>query len=233
METELLPIKSKNNFRYERKFTTNLLSISQIEYIIKTHSSFFKEIYYPRRINNIYFDTNNLDFYYQNLEGYRERKKVRIRWYGDTFSRVTNPILEIKFRNGLVGNKWHFHLKPFSFNKFNNLMFKELISSSKVPKAIIELTSSLRPTLLNSYKRTYFQSQNKKFRLTLDNSLTYKNLNKGFTFVSNRMYEKKGEIILELKYGLEDDPQSNRISSQFPFRISKSSKYCDGIQLFV
>ena len=37
-------------------------------------------------------------------------------------------------------------------------------------------------------------------------------------------------VILELKYQEEYDEEANSIINQFPFRLSKSSKYVNGIQ---
>ena len=38
--------------------------------------------------------------------------------------------------------------------------------------------------------------------------------------------------VVELKYGLEDDRLANRISNEFPFRLSKNSKYVNGVNNF-
>ena len=56
-------IKTKNKeytkldtFRYERKFKPESLSIRQIENIVLGSAAFFRLIYHPRYVNNIYFD---------------------------------------------------------------------------------------------------------------------------------------------------------------------------------
>ena len=39
---------------------------------------------YPESIvNSLYFDTADLEDYYRSEEGYFERSKIRIRWYGN------------------------------------------------------------------------------------------------------------------------------------------------------
>ena len=63
-------------------------------------SNFFFNIHYPsRKVNSIYFDTNNYSSIRQNLDGISEKKKIRVRWYGDK-KNITDPILEIKSKKG-------------------------------------------------------------------------------------------------------------------------------------
>ena len=66
--------------------------------------AFFKEIYYERRVNNIYLDSFDYANYYANINGEQNRVKQRIRWYGDTFDAKT-PILEYKIKHGELGIK--------------------------------------------------------------------------------------------------------------------------------
>ena len=44
---------------------------------------FFKEQYQNRKVNSIYFDDLNYSSIKQNLDGVSDKKKYRIRWYGD------------------------------------------------------------------------------------------------------------------------------------------------------
>ena len=67
--------KTVNNFRYERKFLVNETRYENIEALVKIHPIQFREIYQPRFVNNIYLDTFNLDFYYDNIIGTADRKK--------------------------------------------------------------------------------------------------------------------------------------------------------------
>ena len=51
--------------------------------------------------------------------------------------------------------------------------------------------------------------------------------------MSNWMAHKKTDhrsVILELKYGIEDDAAASKVSTFFPFRMTKSSKYVQGIE---
>ena len=147
-----MPIKH----RYETKFSVIDLNRNEIENIIKTHPAMFHEIYSKRNVNNIYFDNSDLTSFIDNIEGERDRKKVRIRWYGDLFGPCKNPILEIKYKTGLLGWKERHNLKDFNLDieKYFNYkdIFDYLIESKKFDLYKLDL-QFLTPTLLNRYER--------------------------------------------------------------------------------
>lgn len=220
----------KHNFRYERKFTVpNEFSLNTIEQFIKRNKVLFREVFHLRQVNNIYFDTAAYNDYLDNVLGVSDRKKIRIRWYGDTFGEIKKPVLEIKIKKGIVGDKWSYKLKPFVLNNnFNNIETQNIFKDSELPLPILESVKMVSPTLLNSYLRKYFLSANKKFRVTLDYKLLYHKIDKRFNNF-NFMPTTDANKIVELKYGLSDDKMANTISTQFPFRLNKNSKYINGI----
>lgn len=219
-----------NNFRYERKFTVpNEFSLKTIEQHIKHNNALFREAFHLRKVNNIYFDTTAYNDYFDNVLGVSDRKKIRIRWYGETFGSVRKPILEIKIKKGLVGDKWSFKLKPFMLdNNLNNGILQEVFKDSNLPLPILESVKMVTPTLLNSYSRKYFISANKQYRVTLDFSLLYYKIEKRFNNFNLKPASDENKII-ELKYGLNDDSKASTIVTQFPFRLNKNSKYVNGI----
>ena len=223
-------LEKKHNFRFERKFTVpDAYTLKEIEQITKNNSFLFREVFHERQVNNIYFDTVGYNDYFDNVLGVSNRKKIRIRWYGDTFGQIKKPVLEIKIKKGLVGDKWSYKLKPFTLDSsFTNETIKEVFRTSDLPLPIYESTKMVFPTLLNSYSRRYFLSANNKFRVTLDYDLLYHQIDKRFNNFS-RKPESDPNKIVELKYALEDDDQANAISTQFPFRLNKNSKYVNGV----
>ena len=48
---------------------------------------------------------------------------------------------------------------------------------------------------------------------------------------NDRAYLEEDEIVVELKYGCEQEARAAPVVGAFPFRISKSSKYATGVQL--
>ena len=80
--------------RYERKYLVeknNSLVFKQ--FLIRNN---FKSVYEKRKVNSIYFDTNDFKFYEENINGISRRKKVRLRWYNNQFKK---PTVEIKIPN--------------------------------------------------------------------------------------------------------------------------------------
>ena len=219
-------------YRYERKFVLSGLSRAEVFHRVKMHPAFFREIFHPRRINNIYLDTDKLQFFKDNQIGIAERKKVRVRWYGETFGTAKNPKLEYKIKSGLTGDKNTFSLPEYDVSKHLIVNdFCDYLQSAKLANPVAADLQILSPSLLNCYQRTYFQTPDKKFRLTVDEDLTYYRINRPETYFQAKHIEK-GSIIIELKYAPENDLEAGKIMNLLPFRLDKSSKYVNGVEFF-
>jgi hypothetical protein len=217
--------------RYERKYLITDMQLAAVLQQIKLHPAGFSGIFYPRYINNIYFDTENLDAFYENLIGQGRRKKARIRWYGDLKGEIEKPVLEFKLKEGLLGNKLSFPLKGFVFDKhFNSGFLKKVLLESNLPDWALESVIKQNPALVNRYKRTYFMSFDRKFRLTVDEELAYYEIRQlAPNFLDKNIFSD--DVILELKYALNDDKLAGSVGSYIPFRLTKNSKYVNGIGL--
>tara|TARA_B100001964_G_scaffold197137_1_gene222018 strand:+ start:563 stop:1243 length:681 start_codon:yes stop_codon:yes gene_type:complete len=221
----------KNNiFRYERKFFITSITKAEIEKLVMFHPANFSEVFYERSINNIYFDTPMFKSYFDNIDGNSDRTKVRIRWYGELYDNIKKPTLELKIKNGILGHKLHFLLKPLNTTtQLNKLDIVQLTSNVDIPQHILAKIKVLTPTLLNRYNRKYFLSADKRFRITIDtNQVFYKicSINRYFL---NRCRDNSS-IVLELKYDRNADKDASYITESIPFRLTKSSKYVRGIE---
>ncbi|MDA9816505.1 VTC domain-containing protein, partial [Alphaproteobacteria bacterium] len=158
------------------------------------------------------------------------RRKVRIRWYGSLFGECKNPFLEIKNKVGQLGSKKRFELPEFQIDRGTNIRsinFFDNLTSVEEKYNYLQFLPFLKPELLNSYERTYYLSQNKKFRITLDKNMEYYSL-----FSSKKPLKTFNDAqnnILELKYDVTSSKEANQITKHFPFRVTKSSKYVSGI----
>jgi len=207
--------------RYERKYKIENLSYSLVEQSIRLHPAGFRKIFPDRQVNNIYFDTSDWTTFKENVMGIAERKKFRIRWYGENLQDIEQPIFEIKIKSNQLGDKISHPILPFQLSKLD-LTFNEIqnLSEAKV---------SLLPTLLNSYHRSYFGTPDGKFRITLDRKLRYFSLLNNFIFNTYQIQDEG--VVMELKYKETLDLATDRITQHFPFRMTKSSKYVSGIEL--
>lgn len=219
-----------NNLRYERKFFISQLNKYELETIVKLHPSIFDEIYYERYVNNIYFDSFDMINYFDNVDGQSQRFKFRIRWYGDLLGVIEKPILEVKIKQGQLGGKLHYPLDSFSLDEhLTNDKMSKIISASKIPDKLKYILLSLEYTLLNSYTRKYYQSKDKRYRITIDSNMRYVQLSRLHNPYLNELVDYLHNI-LELKYDKGDDEGARIITSYFQFRMTKSSKYVTGIE---
>ena len=225
---------TQSNLRFERKFVfTNTPTQYLIEKLILNNAYCFTEIYTRRTVNNIYLDDNDLSFYRQNVSGDEWREKYRLRWYGDNFSEINNPTLEIKKKYGDVGDKVSFKLTGFILNieglSMDEVYAKILLEVKNTKnKALLSKMTNLSPTLYNSYERQYFLSHCENFRITSDyNMKFYSPQMKDYLATEMRL----SDTILELKYDRQHDDESRQLSQQLNSRLSKNSKYVRGIEL--
>lgn len=214
------------DYRYERKYTIASTDVNDIVEIIRTHPFLFKEIYYERTVHSIYFDTPDLFSYYEAIDGSPQKSKVRIRWYDDEYQKSS---LEIKYKNGSVGSKNTYKLKDFSIKGNLRKNYISSIKQADIPADIMADLKGLIPTTTNNFKRRYFISSDKKFRITIDYDLKFKRLLSSTFREKNYFQPNKGFAILEVKYAGKENQDLEKVLRGLPFRISKFSKYAVGV----
>ncbi len=218
-------------YRYERKFLLDDLPIWQVVTIIKLHPGMFSETYPPRFVNNLYLDSPDMENYYDNVNGAALRRKVRVRWYGTPFGKKNHPVLEIKVKNGLAGTKYAYPLAPFCLDQsFSSRYFRSILLNSGLPENVYRDLSRYEVVLLNRYYRYYYASRDDNFRVTLDSQMSFYRVNStiGNSFLHRQMNHRN--LVVELKYDIDQDLKANRVASFFPFRVTKNSKYVEGIE---
>ena len=195
------------------------------------HSAFFSEIFHERYINNIYFDFLNFNNFKDNIDGNMYRTKYRIRWYGDMLTKIETPVLELKIKKGLVGTKESYKLNQFELEKgIDILKIRNLIKVSKINSNVKFSLLDQIPVMLNRYKRKYYVSNDKKFRITIDDEQSFYKINR-FNNSFLNSHKDLNNVIVELKYDKQNESEVNQITNEFPFRVTKSSKYARGIEL--
>ena len=206
--------------RFERKWvfkSNNYLAL--INSLIR--SKLFFRNHYPRRnVNSMYFDTHDFISIRQNLDGVSNKKKIRIRWYGDK-DVLIKPIIEIKSKKGFETKK-----ESISIKELDNL---KLLSIENLKTAQEKLNIKLKqkkiiyPVLTTHYVREYFISLNGKIRATIDYNLRS-------IFLSNLsqidiIKNFKNVCILELKYSTSLDKYVRENLKDISLRLSKNSKF--------
>ncbi len=216
--------------RYEQKFVFECKHPAYVEALVKNHPANFHEIFRLRHVNNIYFDKPGLSYFSDNYDGDNHRQKVRIRWYGDTFGQITNPVLEFKIKHGELGSKKTFRLPDFTLEKgFNMPEINKILAQANLPVGVSENMKGLEARLLNTYYRRYYRSFDHLFRFTIDHKLEYYEFSQQQNFFHHRVADLQN-VILELKYDVEFASKASVISTKLPIRMCKFSKYVSGIE---
>ena len=219
-----------NGFRFERKFVSTYSNLGRVNASIKHNQALFRQSFPSRQVNNIYFDTPGADCYFDNLFGIGKRWKARIRWYGDLFQDIAQPVLEIKMKQGHLGTKKSWVLDPIVLNgdSNNTRRIKNVLNKSDIPADVKNKLLGMQPVLVNNYQRSYYISANSWFRLTLDSQLEYRDF-RFFKKHGKQIFRENGKLVLELKYAKEHDLLAGSITNSFPFRLNKNSKFVSGM----
>lgn len=208
----------KNKFRYERKYI--IQNVDLPSFIFEIQNNCFLEVFKERKINNLYYDSINLDSIFDNIDGLSNRKKYRVRWYGDTFKSSLKQF-EIKFKSEFLNSKKIINIGEFQIKNHNDfhqtyIRLLEILKENHLPLFCEMNTKFLK--LYNSYKRKYFLSGDKKIRITIDKELKF------YSPITKNKFEEKS-IIVEIKY----DKDSKFINELKNLSLNKYSKYVKGV----
>lgn len=203
--------------RSERKWKIDNKNFLQLIDALKKSNFSFKEHYYPRWINSIYYDDFFHSSVHQNLNGEYHKEKNRLRWYGN--ENYANKItLEVKKKFGNTTTKTKHTIineKTILDDEFISKTYSKLIKN--FPSKI-----RLKPKTMTKYLRHYFLSYDKKIRATIDTNISYtKILENKFGF--EKFIEDKN--ILELKYNIKDDELLRKNLNLKNLRLSRNSKF--------
>lgn len=222
--------RASGSLRYERKFQADGLDVHQVRALVRVHPSMFVQAFPPRYVNNLYLDSKELEGYFANLDGAEGRQKARVRWYGDPFGPIEHPILEFKKKRGWVGFKEQHPVAPFVLERgFSQRYFQEVLRRCDLPDGVRVRLQGLEVVLFNRYFRWYYASMDGRFRITVDTGMLFCGVaNLSSTFIHRQ--EDRGRVVVELKYGVAHDHCAHRVAAFFPFRVSRNSKYVQGIE---
>ena len=201
-----------NENRVEKKFVLGKYQEDFLKKILITNG--FTKYFVPREISSIYLDTLNFDFAKDNINGVSRRKKIRFRWYNDDYSKI---YLEEK-------NKQNFFVKKNISKAIDFATKKDLVQNLK--EYLLNLDKihnnfNYQFILKTNYLRSYWISNDKKIRATIDTNLNASPINN----LSRRL--ELNETILELKFSPSNEKffRNLFIKNNFNLRSKKYSKY--------
>ncbi len=216
--------------RVEKKFVARADTLTLIQNWIQHSPEHFREVYEPRWVNNIYFDSHDYSAYEENLTGTSQRVKLRYRWYGDRDLRGPGAA-ELKFKRNDFG--WKFKVPvdiPMSNHSPRYIELHRILRKQGMPSMTKWFDRFPFAVLTNRYYRRYYVSANQQLRITLDTHL------KSFDqrFASRVSWTRTGVtpslLIVELKFAREHRKVAVDAMVRFPLRSNRHSKYVTGLQ---
>ncbi len=186
------------------------LEISRSSYIniIKWLNFKKAEILYPERlVISRYFDNNNLEMYYDTLEGLLPRKKIRLRTYNTRDFELSNCSYNLEKKLTTEKKRYKSIQKNVCFQTNENYH-------------IFDKDYGLCfQTVDISYIREYFLVDS--MRLTIDKDIVYKNLNTSNLISKNVAKDKS--FVIEVKADINTN--IDFIYNNFDFARTRFSKY--------
>jgi SPX domain protein involved in polyphosphate accumulation len=220
-----------NDARLEIKFASYKVNLERVLNWLKLHSSAFHSPHPDRWVNNVYFDTHNSAAYVQNLSGASSRVKVRYRWYGQ--AQEPGPgVLEIKCKRNFFGWKKRFPCAdlPVGAQADDWRDVCRRLSVILPHEGRLWLQTYPAPTILNRYLRRYFVSRDETIRVTVDTDQAVWDQR----FKSMPNYEQQSHLpdtlVVEFKFAREHRDQASKIIQTMPIRLSRHSKYMNGVR---
>ena len=207
-----------NENRVEKKFVFGKYTEDFLKKILITNG--FTKYFVPRQISSIYLDTLNFDFAKDNINGVSKRKKLRFRWYNEDYK---NIYLEEK-------NKQNFVVKK-NIDLVEDVQSKDNLIESLKDYFFIKNKKykefNYKFILKTNYLRSYWISENKKIRATIDTNINTSPVND----LSRKL--NLSETILEFKFSPSNETFFRNFfyKKNFNLRSKKYSKYLQSFNL--
>ncbi|MFC4065472.1 polyphosphate polymerase domain-containing protein [Actinoplanes subglobosus] len=188
-----------------------------------------------------YYDTRDLRFYWEKIEGLKFRRKLRVRHYGDRFNvgEKTTVHIEIKQRVNRVTQKRRIAL-PYHLAR-DLCDHRQLIEHDPSQKAfveeVLELVSllDLRPTMMTGYQREAFVGRDADtgLRVTFDHRI--RGRDRDFDFAAdaeNRLIVPARLSVVEFKANERVPYWLTDLAARMNMSIVRVSKYCQGVEAY-
>lgn len=227
--------------RYEFKYIVKNTDLDRLRSMILPFVTVdkFAEVDHKNQytVRSIYFDTPRYDFYFEKVEGIKNRKKVRLRGY-EKEDGQNIVFFEIKRKYDIPIMKFR---APVKFEDALDMFISrningQVVSNEFFPKGNENskrffyqvFSKNLRPVILIVYEREAYQDKmDDTVRITFDKNLR----SQAYPSIEGLFEDDKlsdvlsGRIILEVKFNNRFPSWLNPIISTFELRKQSASKY--------
>ena len=225
------PAIPEQEWRYEVKLVAPPFGLPLVRSWIRAHSEAFAVSYSPRIVNNLYMDTHDMQWLDDSVEGLSERRKVRLRWYGDQTGTVA-AVFEVKRKRDRANWKIR-HPVAEPLDLATGATWPGIVSRSlgSLPGWMrAEIGVDLVPVLVNRYRREYYESRTGKLRITIDSEQDVYDQRLSARPNFTRRAPRRDSIIIEIKGPLDDWERIKEVANEFPVRVTRNSKYALGFE---
>ncbi|MGN9768620.1 polyphosphate polymerase domain-containing protein [Micromonospora sp. SD12] len=190
---------------------------------------------------SVYYDTSELRFYWEKIEGLRFRRKLRIRHYGDrsTITDDTTVYVEIKQRVNRVTQKRRIAL-PYRLARElcdRRVPVDHDESQRAFVEEVLELVSGLdlRPVAMTGYQREAFVGRDADagLRITIDHRV--RGRDRDFHLgadAQNRLIVPAKLSVLEIKANERVPYWLTDLAARSNMSVVRMSKYCQSVEAF-
>lgn len=199
------------------------------------------ELEYPQyTVRSVYFDTHDMESYLDKIEGYKEKRKLRIRGY-DTYNPGDKVVFEIKRK---TGDRIYKNRVFLPFEKIPCIMpnsrsdmlngDESFLKNDNFKKFMFHLTKKrMQPVILITYEREpYHGKLDSGVRVTFD-----KNIRSKFAPNLEELYDEsfmnplfRDYFILEIKYFTDFMPRwAKSIVAEYSLKREALSKFSLGL----
>jgi len=215
--------------RFEMKMVADERLLPRVQSWLRQHPDGFYERHPSRMVNSVYFDTPDMHRFVENLGGASERRKVRLRWYGERATGV-RPVFEIKCKRNKIGWKISHRLRePIDIEGSTWRDIRREVRSELDDELRLHLDTSGRPVLIVRYQREYYVTADGVIRATVDYGLQA--FDQRHARRPNLRFPEPmpRELIIELKGPSDQGDRMVEAIASIPLRVTKRSKYALGV----
>ncbi|MBT0770121.1 polyphosphate polymerase domain-containing protein [Kineosporia sp. J2-2] len=188
-----------------------------------------------------YYDTRDLRFYWEKIEGLKFRRKLRVRHYGNRFDVDDDTVVhvEIKQRVNRVTQKRRVAL-PYGVARDlcdRRVMIEHGSSSKAFVEEVLELVTllDLAPVMMTGYQREAFEGTEADTGLRVTFDQRVRGRDRDFHFAAdaeNRLIVPAHLSVVEFKANERVPYWLTDLAGRLNMSVVRVSKYCQGVEAY-
>jgi hypothetical protein len=228
--------------RYEIKYLLDEFRVPELRAALTARMDsdpFSPQGGYP--VTSLYYDTADLRFYWEKIEGLRFRRKLRLRLYGQPAECTDEtPVqVEIKQRVNRVTQKRRIELPYGSARRW--LDMRETLPYERSQKGFVDEVTTLignldlRPIVTTGYLREAFVGRDADLglRVTIDHKVHGRDRDLHFASgATNRFIIPPKLAVVEIKANERVPYWVTDLAARIDMSVIRVSKYCQSVQAF-